>query len=119
MLEKIIGAFKKAKDIYQNTIDRIWGDNYYYNREGGGFDLYVREVQKDIRDLRHFMSLSEFERNQDPTFSFLIKKYRSNYSPSASYKFFSDENKLEYCYLRVEVDEILEKSGSDFPNPLF
>jgi len=118
MLEKLVGAFRKAWNIYENIHHRIWANDDYYssgdyfNREG--FDLYVREVQKDIRDLRHFISLPESERNQDTVFSFLIEKYRSNYCPSAAYKFFSDENKLEYCYKRVEIDELLAKAESPF-----
>ena len=102
MLEKLI-EITKSIGIY---LSRLNGDYKYYNKEY--FDLYMSEVNNDIKCLKFLLDLPEFERENNQLF-YLIEKYNSNYCPSTFYKYLSNESKLEYLYKRVEISELLHK----------
>ena len=89
------------------TLTKLEGDYNYYNNDY--FDLYMKEVNNDINFMITFLKFPKFEIEQEPYFKILIDKYNKNYCLSTLYKYFSDQNKLEYCYKRVEIDELLEK----------
>ena len=78
------------------------------------FPIYLTEVRSDIKLLKYFLDYPKFERDQELIFQMFLDKYKSRYCPSTQYQYFSDENKLEYCYLRVEIDGLLEKAESHF-----
>lgn len=78
------------------------------------FPIYLKEVRGDIRLMKYFLDYPKFERDREPIFQMMLKKYKANYCPSKLYDYFSDENELEYLYLRTEIDNIIEKSESEF-----
>lgn len=106
MLEKLISSAKKLIFNVDLLFLKLQGDYDYFN--GKNFDLYMMEVDNDIKCLNFLLDLPEFERKNN-NFFYLVEKYKSDYCPSTFYKYFSSENKLEYCYKRVEIDEIMSE----------
>ena len=106
MLEKLISVTNHLILFIDIILSKLNSDYKYYN--GKYFDLFITEVNSDIKTLKHFSNCSEYERDKE-FFEPLSYKYKHNYCPSTFYKYFSDENKLEYCYKRVEIDELLNK----------
>lgn len=78
------------------------------------FDNYLKEVKCDIEIFEYFMDFPKFERDQEPIFEYFIQKYKNKYCPSRLFEYFSKKNKLRYAILRRELDEIIEKSESEF-----
>lgn len=107
MLEKLISDAKKFIFNVDLLPLKLQGDYKYYNEEY--FDLYMMEIDNDIRCLNFLLDLPEFERENNGLFPILTEKYKSDYCKSTFYEYFSDENKLYYCYKRVEIDEILSE----------
>lgn len=104
MLEELLSSAKKFIFNVDILLLKLTGDYDYYNEKY--FYLYMSEVDNDIKCLNFLLDLHEFERKNDELF-YLVDKYNSSYCPSTFYKYFSDQNKLYYCYKRVEIDEII------------
>jgi hypothetical protein len=68
------------------------------------------KVEEDIEYLQSFQNATWHERLQDPHYMKIRRLYEDNYCPSQWHHYFSLDNQLKYCLLRVQIDDILTKN---------
>lgn len=115
MMIKKENNFEKTKNLLEKLILGIIGEYKWIN--GKYAAIYFKEVNNDLKILEIGMKECKFERDRDEIFQYCAEKYSEKYCPSTYYKYFSNENKLKYLDLRIEIDKILSRKNqflSDF-----
>ncbi len=103
---------ERIKNSIEKSILKLTGDYQWINKKYAG--IFFNEVKQDLKFLRRGMEECKFERDRDELFQYYIKKYQESYCSSNFYKYFSNENKLKYLDLRIELDEILSRKKEIF-----
>jgi len=108
-LNTIIDA---ADNCWVSVFGWVFGLSNYANNVF--FDKCIRQVKFDIDEMNEYLEFSKFERDREPEFQKLLKRYKDDYCPSWLHRFFNDEHQLEYLEYRVVIDDIIKKSESHF-----
>lgn len=96
---------------------KIIGDYQYYNSTG--FENMMHSTEFDIDYVRQSLRWGLFERERDSFLKTIQRRYSRTYCPNtAFYRYFSAENELEYCYRRVEIDELLRQTGNEYSSDI-
>ncbi len=112
-LKKTLNTIVDAADnCWVSVFGWVFGLSNYANNVF--FHKCIEQVKFDIEEMNDYLDLPKYERDREPDFQRLLKRYKDDYCPSFLHRFFNDEHQLEYLVYRVVIDDIIKKSENHF-----